>query len=152
MNNEKWIIQTKIRLLSKADFVWLPRQRSNQQHSALAEYCVIRRVRPTNSKHLRHAYFRKYSRFARLGTLGFKAPYFRDLPSQKDYQSFCLLAYRHRLVQSYWEYMTVNHDVASLFLLAKEKRDCKESLMAPTAGLEPATSWLTVMRSTDWAK
>ena len=24
--------------------------------------------------------------------------------------------------------------------------------MAPPAGLEPATSWLTVMRSTDWAK
>ena len=26
------------------------------------------------------------------------------------------------------------------------------SLLAPPAGLEPATSWLTVMRSTDWAK
>ena len=26
------------------------------------------------------------------------------------------------------------------------------SWMAPPAGLEPATSWLTVMRSTDWAK
>ena len=25
-------------------------------------------------------------------------------------------------------------------------------LLAPPAGLEPATSWLTVMRSTDWAK
>ena len=24
--------------------------------------------------------------------------------------------------------------------------------LAPPAGLEPATSWLTVMRSTDWAK
>ena len=80
-----------------------------------AEYCVIRRVRPTNSKHLPHAYFRKYSRLARLGTLGFNAPYFRYLPSQKDYQSFCSLAYQHRLVQSYWEYMTVNPDVASYY-------------------------------------
>ena len=27
-----------------------------------------------------------------------------------------------------------------------------KSFLAPPAGLEPATSWLTVMRSTDWAK
>ena len=27
-----------------------------------------------------------------------------------------------------------------------------QDFLAPPAGLEPATSWLTVMRSTDWAK
>ena len=47
-----------------------------------------------------HAYFRKYTRFVRLDTLGFKTPYFRDLPSKKDYQSFFSLAYRLRLAQS----------------------------------------------------
>ena len=118
----QWIKKDQVERLG---LFWLPLLGSKQQHSALAEYCVIRRVRPTNSKHLPHAYFRKYSRPARLGTLGFNAPYFRYLPSQKDYQSFCSLAYRHRLVQSYWEYMTVNHDVASLFLLEKQKRDCQ---------------------------
>ena len=35
-----------------------------------------------------------------------------------------------------------------------EKSTCfrKCFFLAPPAGLEPATSWLTVMRSTDWAK
>ena len=35
-----------------------------------------------------------------------------------------------------------------------EKSTCRSKcfFLAPPAGLEPATSWLTVMRSTDWAK
>ena len=32
----------------------------------------------------RHAYSRKYSRFARLDTLGFKTPYFRNLPAKNN--------------------------------------------------------------------
>ena len=50
-----------------------------------------------------HVYSRKYSRFARLDamlTLGFKTPYFRNLPSKKDTQSFFSVAYRLRLAQS----------------------------------------------------
>ena len=35
-----------------------------------------------------HAYSRKYSRFARLRLLGFKTPYFRNVNSKKDTQSF----------------------------------------------------------------
>ena len=38
-----------------------------------------------------HAYSRKYSRFARLDAtlrLGFKTPYFRNVTSKKDTQSF----------------------------------------------------------------
>ena len=31
-----------------------------------------------------HAYSRKYSRFARLRLLGFKTPYFRNLPSKNN--------------------------------------------------------------------
>ena len=49
-----------------------------------------------------HAYSRKYSRFARLRLLGFKTPYFRNLPSQNNTQLFCSVAYRLRLVQSLW--------------------------------------------------
>ena len=40
---------------------------------------------------MRHAYSRKYSRFARLDAtlrLGFKTPYFRNVTSKKDTQSF----------------------------------------------------------------
>ena len=40
---------------------------------------------------LRHAYSRKYSRFARLDAtlrLGFKTPYFRNVTAKKDTQSF----------------------------------------------------------------
>ena len=37
---------------------------------------------------MRHAYSRKYSRLVRLRALGFKTPYFRDLPSKNDTQSF----------------------------------------------------------------
>ena len=36
--------------------------------------------------------------------------------------------------------------------LKKALANCKCFFLAPPAGLEPATSWLTVMRSTDWAK
>ena len=41
-----------------------------------------------------------------------------------------------------------------LCLTAKMKKPRFEErgFLAPPAGLEPATSWLTVMRSTDWAK
>ena len=35
-----------------------------------------------------HAYSRKYSRFVRLDTLGFEAPYFRNLLLKNDTQSF----------------------------------------------------------------
>ena len=41
-----------------------------------------------------HAYFRKHSRFARLGTLGFKTPCFRDLPSKNNTHLFFSVAYR----------------------------------------------------------
>ena len=34
----------------------------------------------------------------------------------------------------------------------KQTADAICFFLAPPAGLEPATSWLTVMRSTDWAK
>ena len=47
----------------------------------------------------RHAYSRKYSRFARLRLLGFKTPYFRNLPSKNNTQLFFSVAYRLRLVQ-----------------------------------------------------
>jgi hypothetical protein len=47
-----------------------------------------------------HAYSRKYSRFVRLRLLGFKTPYFRNLPSQNNTQLFCSVAYRLRVVQS----------------------------------------------------
>ena len=33
----------------------------------------------------------------------------------------------------------------------QKKQSFSELLMAPRTGLEPVTSWLTVMRSTDWA-
>ena len=46
-----------------------------------------------------HAYSRKYSRFARLDTLGFKTPYFRNLPSKNNTQLFFSVVYRLRLVQ-----------------------------------------------------
>ena len=41
-----------------------------------------------------HAYSRKYSRFVRLRVLGFKTPYFRNLPSKNNYQLFFSVAYR----------------------------------------------------------
>ena len=36
--------------------------------------------------------------------------------------------------------------------LKKALANCKCFFLAPPAGLEPATSWLTVMRSANWAK
>jgi hypothetical protein len=47
-----------------------------------------------------HAYSRKYSRFARLRLLGFKTPYFRNLPSKNNTQLFFSVAYRLRLAQA----------------------------------------------------
>ena len=52
-----------------------------------------------------HAYSRKYSRFARLRLLGFKTPYFRNLPSKNNTQLFFSVVYRLRvssLVVSLW--------------------------------------------------
>jgi len=57
---------------------------------SLAVKHLLSSVSPINS----HAYFRKYSRFVRLRLLGFKTPYFRDLPSQNNTQLFCSVAYR----------------------------------------------------------
>ena len=41
-----------------------------------------------------HAYSRKYSRFVRLRLLGFKTPYFRNLPSKNNTQLFFSVVYR----------------------------------------------------------
>ena len=41
-----------------------------------------------------HAYSRKYSRFVRLRLLGFKTPYFRNLPSKNNNQLFFSVVYR----------------------------------------------------------
>ena len=67
----------------------------------------------------------------------------------------CFLFYKKANVAQ--RNMLRNHDVLSV--QAKQKKKTKESnrlvtlfCLAPPAGLEPATSWLTVMRSTDWAK
>ena len=45
--------------------------------------------------------------------------------------------------------MTVK--LMSLYQKAKEKASSEDKALAPRTGLEPVTSWLTVMRSTDWA-
>ena len=41
-----------------------------------------------------HAYSRKYSRFVRLRLLGFKTPYFRNLPSKNNNPLFFSVVYR----------------------------------------------------------
>ena len=55
-----------------------------------------------------HAYSRKYSRFVRLRLLGFKTPYFRNLPSKNNTQLFfsvvCQLSLAH-----FCERMNGNH-------------------------------------------
>ena len=43
--------------------------------------CEWRVAEPATSASNSHAYSRKYSRFVRLGTLGFKTPYFRNVNS-----------------------------------------------------------------------
>ena len=102
-----------------------------------------------------HAYSRKYSRFARLRLLGFKTPYFRNVNSKKDTQSFFespLPTSRISFVMSLW--------LLIMLLLIRDQQGSQRKKqvlrpafsLAPPAGLEPATSWLTVMRSTDWAK
>ena len=50
-------------------------------------YDTRRRVARSGTSDIKfcsHAYSRKYSRFARLGTLGFKTPYFRNLAYLSD--------------------------------------------------------------------
>ena len=49
--------------------------------------------------------------------------------------------------------LTCGEITCQSFGLDRKKTVRKRSFfLAPPAGLEPATSWLTVMRSTDWAK
>ena len=92
-----------------------------------------------------HVYSRKYSRFARLDAmlaLGFKTPYFRNLPSKKDTQSFFSVAYRLRLAQRY-EQMAVNYVVDRRSTREPTKKPeaiASGFSLAPPAGLEPATS------------
>ena len=49
------------------------------------------------------------------------------------------------------ELFVLLYHTAAAIVNKKSDRDC-DRILAPPAGLEPATSWLTVMRSTDWAK
>ena len=51
---------------------------------------------------------------------------------------------------NYWHW-AYNSNLDKLLDNKKQSSYKNYSVMAPPTGLEPATSWLTVMRSTDWA-
>ena len=57
-----------------------------------------------------HAYSRKYSHLVRLRLLGFKAPYFRNLPSQNNTQLFCSVVCQLRLAL-FCEHIVVNYNI-----------------------------------------
>ena len=105
--------------------------------------CEWRVAEPATSASNSHAYSRKYSRFVRLRLLGFKTPYFRNLPSKNNTQLFFSVVYRLRVnsfVVSAWLLIMV--------LLIKEQQGSQRKRqvvrpafsLAPPAGLEPATS------------
>ena len=70
---------------------WLPRTLACYGHRTMRQLRFARstNLRSCQRNRLRnHSYSRKYSRFVRLRLLGFESPYFRNLPSKKDAQSF----------------------------------------------------------------
>ena len=82
---------------------WLPRTLACYGHRTMRQLRFARstNLRSCQRNRLRnHSYSRKYSRFVRLRLLGFKTPYFRNLPSKNNTQLFFSVAYRLSLSQS----------------------------------------------------
>ena len=98
--------------------------------------------------------FPKHSRIACLDTLDIRYSLFRLSPVAKQH-SVVLLGpslYRLRPLVSVGNNGSRNATVRPHQGKQKTKPIGLVFCLAPPAGLEPATSWLTVMRSTDWAK
>ena len=112
---------------------------------------------PTRLEEISHAYLRKYSRLSALDaslTLGRLYSLFSQSPVEKQHSVVFLGRLPTSTLGRYGR-MNVDREVVDRrSTMGANKKDHRlvVFLLAPPAGLEPATSWLTVMRSTDWAK